>query len=348
MKKLNFASDYMQGCIPSIMSRLQETNLESTVGYGEDEYCTHAKELIKEACGCKKAEVRFLVGGTQTNATMIDALLRNYEGVITCNTGHIEVHEAGAIEASNHKVLLISGKDGKLMADDLDTYMHVFCKDGNKDHMVQPGMVYISQPTEYGTLYSLNELKALNKVCRKYHLYLYADGARLAYALGSEDNDVTLKDLAKYCDAFYIGGTKCGTMFGEAVVVPDPSLVPHFITTIKQHGALFAKGRILGVQFEEMFKDGLYFEAGKKAVSYSKRIAKAFEDNGYQLYLPCATNQIFVVMDNKVMKKMERKASISFFETVDETHTLVRLATSWGTTQEDVDALIRLIEQVRP
>lgn len=348
MKKLNFASDYMQGCLSAIMDRLSETNLEYSDGYGEDEYCRHAGELIREACGCRKALVRFLVGGTQTNATMIDALLHNYEGVIACDTGHIEVHEAGAIEASNHKVLLVKGKDGKLAAEDLAQYMHVFHKDGNKDHMVQPDMVYISQPTEYGTLYSLEELKALSKVCRKYHLHLYADGARLAYALGSEDNDVTLKDLAKYCDAFYIGGTKCGTMFGEAVVVPDPSLIPHFITTIKQHGALFAKGRILGVQFEEMFREGLYFEAGKKAVAYSKKIAKAFEDNGYQLYLPCTTNQIFVVMENQVMKKMQRKASISFFETVDESHTLVRLATSWGTEEEDVNALIKLIEQVRP
>lgn len=344
MDKLNFACDYMQGCIPSIMEKLVKTNLEATVGYGEDLYCESARAKIRQACQCANAEVRFLVGGTQANATVIDAMLRNYQGVIAATTGHIAVHEAGAIEASGHKVLCVESENGKVSASTVQSYMDTFLHDETFPHMVQPAMVYISQPTEFGTLYTKEELKQLSEVCKKYHLFLYVDGARLAYALGSKDNDVSLVDLAKYCDAFYIGGTKCGTLFGEAVVVPNPSYTPCFFTTIKQNGALLAKGRLLGIQFDALFTDDLYFEVGKQAVSYAKEITDAFEKNGYEVYMPTKTNQIFINFQDDVLEKFQQSVATSFWEKTDSTHTLIRLATSWATTKEEVNALIACIE----
>lgn len=341
---LNFACDYMQGCIPSILERLNQTNMEATVGYGDDPYSISARNKIKEACGLEEAEIRFLVGGTQANATVIDGLLRNYQGVIASTTGHIAVHESGAIEARNHKVITVEGKEGKVMASTVKAYMEKFFGDDTHPHMVQPGMIYISQPTEFGTLYSKKELEDLRSVCDEYHLYLYADGARLAYALGSEDNDVSLKDLAKYCDVFYIGGTKCGTLFGEAVVIPDKNLIPCFFTTIKQNGALLAKGRLLGVQFDEMFTNDLYFEAGKKAVQYAKKLTAAFEEAGYEVYMPTYTNQFFINFEDDVLKKIQEKVATSFWEKTDENHTLIRLATSWATTEEEVNELIAYLQ----
>lgn len=245
---LFFACDYMEGAHPAIMQRLMGTNLVKTAGYGLDEYCDGAKEKIRSACGAPDAEVHFLVGGTQTNATVIDALLKSYQGVIAAETGHISTHEAGAIEFGGHKVMTLPHHNGKIDAAHVRTMLEDYYNDGNHDHMVMPGMVYVSHPTEYGTLYSRAELEEISNVCRKYHIPLYLDGARLAYALACPQNDITLKDLASLCDVFYIGGTKCGALFGEAVVIPRPGLIPHFFTIIKQHGALLAKGRLLGIQ----------------------------------------------------------------------------------------------------
>lgn len=348
MKQLNFACDYMQGCVPSILEKMAQTNMEATPGYGEDKYTSSAIEKIRKACGKEKAEVKFLVGGTQANATVIHSLLRNYEGVISLATGHIAVHEAGAIEAGGHKVLCVEGKDGKIPASSVENYMQKFLGDETCPHMVQPGMVYISQPTEFGTLYSKKELQELSDVCHKYHLYLYVDGARLAYALGAEENDVSLEDLSSLSDVFYIGGTKCGTMFGEAIVVPDPNLIPHFFTSIKQSGALLAKGRMLGIQFDEMFTDDLYFEVGRKAVQYAKRIDSALKEYGYEMYLPTQTNQIFVNFEDHALSEIKKHVSVSFWEKTDATHTLIRLATSWGTSEEEVETLIKILKENKP
>ena len=255
--KLNFASDYMEGAHPQILQRLLETNLEKTAGYGFDKYSEAAREKIRKACEAPEAEIFFLVGGTQTNATVIDALLCSYQGVIAAETGHISTHESGAIEHSGHKVLALPGENGKLSAETVRACLDTYRLDENRDHTVMPGMVYISQPTEYGTLYSLAELEALNGVCRAAGIPLYLDGARLASALACPENDAHLPDLARLCDAFYIGGTKCGALFGEAVVFPKKNTVPHFFTIVKQHGALLAKGRIAWMQFDALFTDGL-------------------------------------------------------------------------------------------
>ena len=263
---LSFACDYMEGTHPAILQKLVETNLEKTGGYGLDPYCDAAKEKIKAACGCPEGEVFFLVGGTQTNATVIDALLKSYQGVIAAEIGHVSVHEAGAIEADGHKVLTLPHDNGKISADQVRGLLDGFYNDANHDHMVMPGMVYISHPTEYGTLYTLEELTELSNVCHENHIPLYMDGARLAYALACSENQLTLADIARLCDIFYIGGTKCGALFGEAVVIPKPGLIPHFFTIIKQHGALLAKGRLLGIQFDTLFTDSLYEKVGAPAV----------------------------------------------------------------------------------
>ena len=279
---LSFASDYLEGAHPKVMEKLLETNMVQTVGYGLDEYSASAKEKIRNECDAPDADIYFLVCGTQTNATMIDCMLRPYEGVIAAETGHISVHEAGAIEFGGHKVLTLKHIDGKISPRDIENYMKTHMADLNKEHMVMPGMVYLSQPTEYGTLYSLKELEDISSICKKYKLYLYVDGARLAYALGAKDNDVSLKDLARLCDAFYIGGTKCGALFGEAVVIPKHGFIPHIFTMIKQHGALLAKGRITGIQFDVLFTDDLYTKIGKVAVDYANLIREALYNKGYE------------------------------------------------------------------
>lgn len=341
--KLSFASDYMEGAHPAIIQRLVQTNMEQTAGYGTDEYCERARALIRKACECPEAAVHFLVGGTQTNATVIDALLNRYEGVIAAQTGHVAVHEAGAIEFGGHKVLPLACDKGKITAASVKRYLQDFYADGNYEHMVHPGMVYISQPTEYGTLYSKQEMSAISAVCREYHIPLYVDGARLAYALACKENDVTLADLATFCDAFYIGGTKCGALFGEAVVIPDPKRSPHFFTIMKQHGALLAKGRLLGIQFETLFTDDLYLHIGENAIRTADTIRAFLASHGYKQYFTAPTNQIFIVLDNTRYAELSKKIAFGFWEKKDDSHTVVRIATDWATTPENVEKLLQAL-----
>ena len=339
----HFDSDYMEGAHPLILQRLLETNMEKTPGYGTDEYTKNAQEKIREACQCPTADVHFLVGGTQTNATVIDAVLSKYQGVIAADTGHIAVHEAGAIEANGHKVLTLAHELGKISASQVKEYLTRFYEDSSYEHMVIPGMVYISQPTEYGTLYSADEIDAIYQVCREYEIPLFIDGARLGYGLMAEGTDVTLPFLAKHCDLFYIGGTKVGALFGEAVVCTKPGLLKHFLTMTKQNGALLAKGRILGIQFDTLFTDELYLKISKHAIDMAMKLKRALLDKGYRLLLDSPTNQQFVILENQKMRELEEKVTFSKWEYVDENHTAVRFATSWATREEDLDALIAML-----
>ena len=341
--RLYFASDYMEGAHPAILARLMETNFEKTVGYGLDEYSEAARDRIRSACGAPEAEVWFLVGGTQANATMIDAMLRTYQGVVAAETGHINGHEAGAIEFGGHKVLAIPHVDGKITAEALEDCVRGYLEDANRDHMVMPGMVYISQPTEYGTLYSLAELTRISRVCRENGLPLYLDGARLAYALACPENDVALGDIARLCDAFYIGGTKCGALFGEAVVVPKRGSIPHLFTVIKQHGALLAKGRVAALQFDALFTDYLYAKIGRNAIDAADRIREALRRKGYELAIPAPTNQIFIALDAARLEALSRRVEMGFWEKRADGRTVMRIATSWATRPEDVDALIECL-----
>ena len=343
MEKLNFASDYTQGAHPALLKALSETNLEPTSGYGTDRFCESAKEKLRLACGCPGAAVYFLSGGTQTNLTVLDALLASYEGVLAADTGHVSAHEAGAIELTGHKVLTVPHQNGKLTAEAAGAFLKSFYADENHAHMVTPGAAYISQPTEYGTLYSLAELEALRRVCNAYGMRLYADGARLAYALGSDKNDVTLSDLARLCHVFYVGGTKCGALLGEAVVIPDASLLPRFFTQMKQHGALLAKGRVLGIQFDALFTNGLYETLGRHAADMAKKLAEAFAAKGYTEYIPRETNQVFLLLTDEQYKNLSQKLVMSFWEKPDGEHTAVRLAASWATTSAEIEQLTTLI-----
>lgn len=345
-KKLFFASDYMEGAHKNIIDKLVETNLNSTIGYGYDEYSNSARNRIRKACGKDDATVELLVGGTQTNAVVIGSMLRPYQGVISAVTGHIATHEAGAIEHGGHKVLALDSKEGKISASQIDKYVSDYLKDGNCEHFVVPGMVYISQPTEYGTIYSYEEMKEISDICHKYDMILYVDGARLAYALSSEVNDISLEDLAELSDVFYIGGTKCGALFGEAVVIPDSSLVPHFFNTIKQNGACLAKGRILGIQFDELFKDDIYLRIGDSAVAYAKMIQNSLKENGYEIYFDSPTNQIFFVIENDKLAEFGKEVEYAYGEIYDDKHTVIRVATSWATRKEDVEELIKIIEKL--
>lgn len=290
---LSFSCDYMEGAHPLILQRLMETNLMKTPGYGLDRCCESAKAKIRSVCKAPDAEIFFLVGGTQTNATVIDALLKSYQGVVAADTGHISVHEAGAIEAGGHKVLTLPHRNGKISAGQIKALLDEYRNDANHAHMVMPGMVYLSHPTEYGTLYSLAELTKISSLCRAYQIPLYLDGARLAYALACPQNDVSLADLAALCDVYYIGGTKCGALFGEAVVIPRPGTIPHFFTVVKQHGALLAKGRLLGLQFDTLFTDGLYQTIGIPAIRASDRIRQILSQKGYPLCFGSPTNRPF-------------------------------------------------------
>ena len=337
---LHFDTDYMRGAHPEIMNRLFATNLEQTAGYGQDEYTHRAEEYILRACGLNEGRVHFLVGRTQTNSTVIDGLLRPHEGVIAAETGHINVHEAGAIEATGHKVLVLPPKEGKLDADMLEKYLSDFYADETFEHMVAPGMVYISHPTELGTLYTLKELQAISDVCHRANIPLYMDGARLLYGLAAESTDVTLKDIARLCDVFYIGGTKAGTLFGEAVVVTRPQLLPHFFPLIKQHGALLAKGRLLGIQFETLFSHDLYIEIGRHAVRMAMKLKQAFVAHGYRLYVDSPTNQQFFVLPNADIDRLREVATFELWGVRGTKETPVRFVTDWGTREEDVDALI--------
>lgn len=340
---LSFSCDYMEGAHPRILQRLIETNLVQTPGYGLDSYCASAKEKIRTACQAPDADIFFLTGGTQTNATVIDAVLKSYQGVIAAETGHISVHEAGAIELGGHKVLTLPHRNGKISASQIRSLLENYENDANHDHMVMPGMVYLSHPTEYGTLYSKKELTEISSLCREYHIPLYVDGARLAYALACPQNDLTLSDLAALCDVFYIGGTKCGALFGEAVVVSKPDFIPHFFTIIKQHGALFAKGRLLGLQFDTLFTDHLYETIGTPAIQAADQIRKALIQNGYQLCFDSPTNQIFCVIENTVMEQLSEQVEFGFWEAYDDFHTIIRFATSWATTPEQVEMLCHLL-----
>ena len=343
MKKMKFNCDYMEGVHPRILERLVETNLEQTAGYGNDPYCVSAKKKILEACQCPDGEVHFLVGGTQTNATVIAALLHMYDGVRAAETGHVNVHEAGAIEYTGHKVLTLPQKDGKISAESVENYLKWFYADENHEHMVQPGMVYLTHPTEYGTLYTAEELKAIHGICQRYAIPLYVDGARLGYALAARKTDVTLPVLAQNCDIFYIGGTKVGAFCGEAVVIPKKGLIPKFFTTIKQHGALLAKGRLIGIQFDTLFTDGLYQEISAHAIRMAEKLKKALMEKGYTMYLDSPTNQQFVLLDNKKKKELLEQVDFDFFENYDSEHTVMRFVTSWATREEDVDRLIEIL-----
>ncbi|MDD3278763.1 MAG: aminotransferase class I/II-fold pyridoxal phosphate-dependent enzyme [Lachnospiraceae bacterium] len=341
---LHFDSDYMEGAHPRILKKLMETNMEQTSGYGTDTYTLEAKQRIRQACNCPEAEVYLLVGGTQTNSTVIDGVLTNYEGVLAAQTGHISVHEAGAVEHSGHKVLTLPQKQGKLDAREVRSYLQRFYQDENQEHMVYPGMVYISHPTEYGTLYTKAELEELYQVCQEYQIPLFLDGARLGYGLMAEGTDVTLEEIAALTDVFYIGGTKVGALFGEAVVFTNPKLAKHFFTIVKQHGALFAKGRILGIQFAELFTDDLYLRISRHAIDMAGQLIRVFERHDFQFYLKTPTNQQFLILEKKQMKQLAEKVSFGFWEELDDDHTVVRFATSWATREEDIRELDRLLD----
>lgn len=322
------------------MRRLMETNLEQTPGYGADPYTKQAEQKILAACGLPHGRVHFLVGGTQTNATVIDGLLAHHEGVLAAETAHINVHEAGAIEASGHKVITLPQHAGKVSADDVAHYLRDFYADETWEHMAAPGMLYITHPTEEGSLYTLSELEALSRVCHEAQLPLYLDGARLGYGLAAEGTDVALSDIARLCDVFYIGGTKVGALFGEAVVVTRPELLPHFFTLIKQHGALLAKGRLLGVQFDTLFTNHLYERISRHAVELAQRLKRGFIAKGYRLMIDSPTNQQFIILPNTVIDRLREHASFELWGVRGEHETPVRFVTSWATREADIDSLL--------
>ena len=340
---IRFDCDYMAGAHSEVLEALIATNMELTPGYGNDSYTAEAKALIREACGAPDAEVMFLVGGTQTNATAIDGILRRHEGVLAAESGHIAVHESGAIEASGHKVLTLPHHDGKVCAEDVDRYIREFYADETYQHMVAPGMLYISQPTEFGTLYSLRELEALSATCRKHNISLYVDGARMAYGLKAEGADFTLRDIARLADVFYVGGTKCGTLFGEALVITNRQLLTHLFPLVKQHGALLAKGRLLGVQFGVLFRDGLYERIGVHAVGLAVRVREAMRRAGYEVVIESPTNQQFFRLPNEVVDRLRANVSFDYWGPRGERDSVVRFVTSWATTDEDVDRLCEIL-----
>ena len=340
---ISFASDYMEGAHPSILRRLSEINTSQQPGYGTDGICESAKAKIRLACNAPKADIFFISGGTQTNQLAIDTLLGPCEAVLAAKTGHISLHEAGAIEYTGHKVLELDPTDGKISAAQIEACMEAFRADENNIKMVQPGMVYISHPTEYGTLYSLAELEALSETCRRYGLPLYLDGARLGYALGCPASDVTLPDLARLCDLFYIGGTKVGALMGEALVFPQGNAPKRFRSMVKLHGALLAKGWILGVQFDELFTDGLYEKLGRHAIEMAELVQQIFREKGYLLYPPSPTNQQFIVLSDEQYKQLEKLVTFGYWEPYDASHSVVRFATSWATRREDVEYLREIL-----
>lgn len=335
-----FQCDYSEGAHPRIMERLMETNLEQTVGYGMDEYCSKARELVSKAVGRDDVDVHFLVGGTQANATVISSVLRPYQGVICAASGHINVHETGAIEHSGHKVLALPAENGLLKASQIRETMQEHLAEDGPEHTVQPGMVYISFSSEVGTVYSLEQLKSISAVCREYGLPLFIDGARMGYGLMAEGGDVTLSDIASFADVFYLGGTKQGALFGEAVVIVNETLKKDFRYNIKQNGGMLAKGRLLGIQFLTLFEDGLYFELSRHAVGLAMKIRDAFRAKGYAFLVDSPTNQQFPVLDNATMDRLSRDFRFSVWQKVDEGHTAVRFCTSWATKPEAVEALI--------
>ncbi len=340
---LSFENDYSEGAHPKILQRFVETNLEQAPGYGNDPYSESAKAKIREACACPEAEIFFLVGGTQTNAVVIDSMLQAYEGVVSAQTGHVNAHEAGAIEYTGHKVLSIPQYDGKMKAEDLESYLKTFWQDESHEHMVFPGMVYISHPTEYGTLYTKQELADLSAICKRYDIPLYLDGARLGYGLMSKSTDVTLPDIAELCDVFYIGGTKVGALCGEALVFTKHNMPKYFVTHVKQHGALLAKGRLAGVQFDTLFTDNLYFDISRHAIEMAELLKQGLAEKGYTFHLDSPTNQQFIVLDDEKYNELQKHVRCCFWEKPDDTHTVVRFATSWATPKENIDKLMELL-----
>ena len=335
-----FNSDYTEGAHPRILERLMETNLEQTTGYGEDAYCEAAREAIRKVCDSPEADVHFLVGGTQANFTVISSALKPYQGVLCADTGHINVHETGAVEACGHKVLALPGKDGKITAEQIRNAYDLHWSDESHEHIAQPKMVYISHPTELGTLYTKGELEEIGRVCRECGLYLFLDGARLGYGLMAPGTDVTIADIAKICDVFYIGGTKVGAFFGEAVVIMNPQLKPDFRYCIKQKGGMLAKGRLLGIQFLELFRDGLYFEIAKHAIDMAMILKEGLKEKGYSFFMDSVTNQQFIMIEDEKLEKIREKYGVTYQQRYDETHSVIRLCTSWATTEENVRSLL--------
>lgn len=335
-----FDSDYLEGCLPEILEEFQKTNFIQTPGYSKDSYCAEAREIIRKACEAPEADVHFLVGGTQTNATVIASLLKPYQGVLCADSGHINVHETGAIEHTGHKVLALPSTDGKICAAQIREAMETHFNDAGSEHIVQPAMTYISFPTEKGTLYTLDELKAISSVCREWNIPLFVDGARLGYGLVASRGDVTLRDIAALTDVFYIGGTKQGALFGEAVVFRNKSLSEGFRYYIKQNGGMLAKGRLLGIQFATLLRDGLYFRAAEGAVAKALRIREAFAARGFSFLVDSPSNQQFPILPNDLIASLRENFSFEDWKKVDAEHTAVRFCTSWATTDEAVDSLI--------
>ncbi len=342
-----FHCDYGEGCHPNILKALEKTNFEQTVGYGNDEHCSHARAMIRELCKAPEADVHFLVGGTQTNTTVIASILRPYQGVLCADNGHINVHETGAIEATGHKVLALAANNGKIQADQIRKAVEDHAADGSFEHIVQPGMVYISHPTEYGTLYSHKELEDIHQVCEQYHLPLFIDGARLAYGLMAEDTDVSLPDLAKLCHVFYIGGTKVGALFGEALVISNPALAKDFRYMIKQRGGMLAKGRLLGIQFEELMQDGLYFELGRHADEMAYRVRDIFKSARYEMLFESPTNQQFPIIPDEDYEIIRKTSEGELWEKLPGGKSAIRFCTSWCTTKEAVDRLENAVGQIK-
>ena len=343
---LSFENDYIQGCHEKILQAFAQTNYDRELGYGNDRFSRSATERIREACRCPGAEVYFISGGTQTNQLTIDTMLDSHEGVLAAKTGHIACHEAGAIEFTGHKVLELPNYDGKIEPKDLERYMETFLADESRDHLVFPGMVYLSQPTEYGTLYSQAELRAIRSLCDRYDLKLYIDGARLGYGLAAPTNDVTLPVLAELCDAFYIGGTKLGALCGEALVFPRRS-PKQFITKVKQHGAMLAKGRLIGIQFDTLFTEGLYFKIGDHAMTMAVAMRDAFADFGYSFHMPLISNQVFVILTEEQRKLLSRHLRFTLWERLPGDRCVIRVAASWATKEEEIEELRQILQQCK-
>ncbi len=343
---IRFECDYLEGAHPSIMERMCSTNMEQTPGYGEDAHCERARAYIRRACDAPEADVHFLVGGTQANTTVIASVLRPHQGVLAAVTGHINVHESGAIEATGHKVLALPSADGTITAAQVEAAVAAHYQDATHVHMVQPGMVYLSHPTENGTTYTKEALTAISEVCRRWHMPLFLDGARLGYGLAAANSTLSLPDIARLCDVFYIGGTKVGALFGEAVVITNDSLKKDFRYHIKQHGGMLAKGRLLGIQFEVLFENGLYEKLGRQAVELAMELRQALEEQGYALRYDSSTNQQFPILPNSLLAQLEKEYSFSFWEAVSDTHSAVRFCTSWATQPEQVKRLIADIKRL--
>ena len=340
---LYFENDYCEGAHPAILQKLTETNFEKVPGYGTDPYCASAREKIRAACACPDADVTFISGGTQTNAIVIASMLQRWQGVLAAATGHVAAHEAGAIEYTGHKVISLPAHEGKVSAADVRDWCATFYADANHDHMVFPGMVYISHPSEYGTLYTKQELEDLHTVCQEYRMPLFLDGARLGYGLMAEGTDVTLADIARLTDVFYIGGTKCGALCGEAVVFTHGNMPKQFVTMVKRRGAMIAKGRLNALQFDALFTDGLYEKICAPAVKLAIKLRDGLKAKGYRFALESPTNQQFIIVENSRLPELQSKVVYSFIEKYDAEHTVIRLATSWATTEEQVDELLSIL-----